>query len=353
MSGEAKTEQPTPRKLRKAREKGSVAKSKDFAMALSVSAVLVALWMAGSLFWQFMIEMVHMPLKYLQTPFRQALAPALGEAAVSIAVISIPIIALVMILDVLAHVLQFGFIFAVKQITPDIKRIDPANQIKSMFSLSKLTELVKSVVKMALLATVCYLIIKAAVPALSVLPFWGVEGALELFFATMKRIVAAVIIIFLVVAIVDILIQRQLFIRQNKMSKTEVKREHKDQEGDPEITGQRKQFHRDIVQGSMWEGIKKADIVVTNPTHIAVALYHHREKTGVPMVVAKGKRMVAKRIIKIAIRADVPIMRNVPLAHDLYNKVEINGYIPNELFRPVAEVLRWVKQKKGKHKKPY
>jgi type III secretion protein U len=149
-----------------------------------------------------------------------------------------------------------------------------------------------------------------------------------------------------VFAAFDLFMQKFLFKRQNRMSKDEVKKEFKNREGDPFIKGKRKSLHKEFALTSSKSKIQKSNVVVTNPTHLAVALFYHKKEVDLPVVTAKGKGIAAKHIVKIAKEAGVPVVQNKPLARKLFNMVPIEEYIPRQLIFPVAQVLRWVKDKR-------
>lgn len=160
--------------------------------------------------------------------------------------------------------------------------------------------------------------------------------------ALVTEIMAYTAVAYIIVGAFDFAFQRFNHTKQLMMTKDEVKREHKDSEGNPEIKGKRKQLHQEMMQSGIAENTRKSSVVVTNPTHVAVALYYQKDETPLPMVMAKGEDLLAKRIMRIAEEEGIPIMRNVPLARALNERVEVEQYVPSDLLEPVAEVLRWV-----------
>ena len=156
-----------------------------------------------------------------------------------------------------------------------------------------------------------------------------------------------ILTVYSIIAFVDYMFQKRQYIKQLKMTKDEVKREYKEMEGDPEIKGKRKQLHQEMVMNDTVQNTKKSSVLVTNPTHYAVALYYDSDSTKLPIVMAKGQDFMAMQMIKAAQEADIPIMRNVALAQELYREAPLKQYIPKDLLKPVAEILIAIQQLKG------
>jgi type III secretion protein U len=227
-----------------------------------------------------------------------------------------------------------------------MSRIHPVEGFKKLFSLNKLVDLIKSLLKVAAMTAAIYVIVKKCLGQMVFIPFWGIDAATGMLGSMLKQAVIATIIIFIVFAAFDLFMQKFLFKRQNRMTKYEVKKEYKNREGDPFIKGKRKALHKEFVLTSAKKNIRKSNVVVTNPTHLAVALFYNKKEVDLPVVTAKGKGGAAKYIVKEAKKAGVPVVQNKPLARKLFNKVPIEEYIPGELLFPVAEVLRWVRDKR-------
>jgi type III secretion protein U len=348
MSGgsEEKTEQPTKKKLRDLRKKGQIAKSKDLVIAFNMIAAFLYVWLGWDIIKNKIHEMMTLPSKYYEVPFDEALRHVVaGVFSKAIAVI-FPLVALVVVLVVLAHFLQFGAMFSIHPIIPNMSRIHPVEGFKKLFSLNKLVDLMKSLFKVAAMMAAIYIIVKKGLGQMVFIPFWGIDAATGMLGSMLKQTIIATIIIFIVFAAFDLFIQKFLFKRQNRMSKYEVKKEFKNREGDPFIKGKRKALHKEFALTSSKKNIQRSNVVVTNPTHLAVALFYDKKEVELPVVTAKGKGDAAKYIVKEAKKAGVPVVQNKPLARKLFHKVPIEEYIPGELLFPVAEVLRWVRDKR-------
>jgi type III secretion protein U len=345
-SSEEKTEQPTQKKLRDLRKKGQIAKSKDVAVAFNMIAAFLYIWLGWDIIKKKIHEMMTLPTQYYDVPFKEAFPHVVAGVFLKAIGVLAPLIVLVVVLVVLAFFLQFGVNFSIHPIIPNMSRIHPVEGFKKLFSLSKLIDLIKSLSKVAAMAAAIYVIVKNCLGQMVFIPFWGIDAATGMLGSMLKQAVIATIIIFIVFAAFDLFIQKFLFKRQNRMTKYEVKKEYKNREGDPFIKGKRKALHKEFALTSGKSNIKKSNVVVTNPTHLAVAIFYDKKEVDLPVVMAKGKGVAAKYIVKNAKAAGVPVVQNKPLARKLFAKVAIEEHIPRELLFPVAEILRWVKDKR-------
>ncbi len=338
-----KTEQPTPKRLRDARKKGQVAKSKEVVSTFVFAGVLATVWLPAKFYFEQIKAMFFLPIRFFDAPFEDALQSVLQGTLKTFLLVSLPIVLAGMIFAVVSHFFQFGILLSAKPVTPDLKKINPGEGIKKIFSMNNLVECLKSVIKIVVLGYLMYVLIKDSIDPLVKIPYMGIAGMLEIGAALLLRLVGVTLTTFIVIACFDFAYQRWQHTNKLKMTKDEVKREYKESEGDPQIKGQRKQLHQEIIMLDMMENVRKSSVVVTNPTRIAIALRYEKGKTPLPVVAAKGENLLAKRIIQVAQEAGVPIMQNVPLARDLLEQGKLNEYIPAELIEPVAEVLRWAR----------
>ncbi|WP_281645576.1 type III secretion system export apparatus subunit SctU [Parendozoicomonas sp. Alg238-R29] len=343
MSGE-KTEAPTPKKLRDARKKGQVAKSKEISSTAGIIAVVVIIWALSDWYVQMFQELLLYPAQFYEMEFRVALkSVALGLLSKAILMIA-PLVIASAFAAVAGNVVQFGMLLAFEPIKPDIKKINPIQGAKKIFSIKNVVELVKSIIKILFLSLVIYYVIRGSLNELMNLPFCGTNCILPVLGSLMKKLMLFAIIAFMVIALFDFMFEKYQFTKEQKMTKDEVKREYKEMEGNPEIKGKRKELHRELLNSE--DNVAQSDVVIKNPTHIAVGLHYNKAKTPLPMVTCLGKRNQAQFIIKVAERNNIPVMENVPLAHALFSQTEVFDYIPSELITPVAEVFRWVQQMK-------
>ena len=341
MSGE-KTEQPTNKRLRDARKKGQVAFSKEVSSTALLIGLFVWFYYAADWISDQFISMIVLPAEYHPVPFDEALPCVLVGVATKIIVLSLPPLGIVLVLGIAANFLQVGAVFSFESITPKLSKLNPAEKLKQIFSLKNFVEFAKSVFKVGFLGALIYYLIRGAVPALVQVPYTGLNGVLHLLDYLMYRLAMVTGFAYITIAVADLFFQRKQHTKQLMMSKQEVKQEHKENEGDPQIKGKRRQLHRELANDEVVKRVKKSSVLVTNPTHYAIALYYKKGVTQLPMLLAKSKGPLALRMIAIAREEDIPIMRNIPLAHALYDIVDVDQFIPRELIDPVAEVLRIV-----------
>ncbi|MEM0925161.1 MAG: type III secretion system export apparatus subunit SctU [Planctomycetota bacterium] len=343
MSGE-KTEQPTPKKLRDARNKGQVAQSKD----VSSTAMLIILFAYFAIAWNWMFQrsmrLMTAPALFYQLPFDEALPQMLGMFVTELLWICGPFLALVIVFGIAVNYLQIGPLFVFEPLKPELKKINPLDKAKQMFSMKNLIEFIKSVIKVVFLGVLIYLLLRDALPSLMLVPHSGLEGAIQMLGELMFLLALFTVFAYVVIAGADFGFQKWQHTKQLKMSKDEVKREYKEMEGDPTIKGKRKQLHQEMAMSESVERVKKSSVLITNPTHRAIAIYYKEGETKLPTILAKAEGAVAQRMIKMAKQEGIPIMRNIPLATDLFFNGDVEQYIPIELIEPVAEVLRWVRQ---------
>jgi type III secretion protein U len=344
-SSQAKTEPPTQKRLRDLRRKGQVAKSPDVSATVAIIVGVCFFVFAGN----FIMDRIERVLdtaasadfRALMDP--QALSQWTAQMLLEVVWITLPIIVVLVVVAAVTSFIQVGPVFASEQVTPKLERIDPIAGIKRLFSIRTFVELCKLFVKAALLTAVIWLTARHALPALLQSHWLRVEGLLPLALRLLKTLCWFAIAAFIAVAAFDLWFQKWEFLRRNRMSIEEVRREHKEVEGDPLMRHRRKQLHREAVEVSMLGNVRRANVVVVNPTHIAVALFYEAGETDLPLVVAKGEGELARAIRKIAEEEGIPIMHDVDLARRLRSDAPVDQYIPEELIEPVAAVLRWAR----------
>jgi type III secretion protein U len=339
MSGD-KTERPTPKRLRDARKKGEVASSKEVVSSALILAFLgLLLGTSGSLIAQFQTIML-MPAGALTEPFDTAVGKLFDGYLHAVLVLLAPFLLISIVVPIVGFTFQFGLLLSAESVKPSLKKLNPASYVKRTFGLQNLVEFLKSIIKIVMLGLIVYFVITGGMQAMVTAPTCGVLCLSEVLGALLQQLTVWMVGPLIVVAAADFAYQKWSFTNKNKMSKDEVKREYKESEGDPIIKGQRKQLHQQMIMESQVDRSRKATVLVTNPTHIAVAVYYRQGETPLPVVTAMGTDLVAKRMIEAASAAGVPVMQNVPLAHALLESASLDEYIPSELIEPFAEVLR-------------
>ncbi len=345
-----KTEKATPKKLRDARKKGQVAKSKDFPSAFTfIASVAGILASTGYLYEKLAGFMILMFREVRFDPELQNRAPSiLAQSIDVINTASLPIMLLVCIIGVLINFLMVGPLFSMEAIKPDLKKLNPITNLKNMFKIKTLVELIKSIAKIAGAVFLIYLVMKNSIYEIISAAAIPVLGSALIFNDFLLKVVIRVGLFFIVVGLFDLVFQIKNFAKEMKMEKFEVKQEYKDTEGDPHIKNKRRQRAQEIAYQEGPGATKKARTVITNPEHIAVALEYDPSQHPAPKILTMGLGPIAEEIIKIALDNNIPIMRNISLAHILYTKCEIGHFVPEETYEAISEILKWLEQLEAK-----
>ena len=344
---EGRTEEPTEHKIRKAREEGKVAKSTELTSTLVLLfGILVVAVSARS----FLATVVSMVRHFLTISTQTDIA---RDSTVTPVLLSYllrllwPVLLSTFVAAVLGNVLQVGFLFTLKPLTPDFQRVIPKfGQFfkRSMFSSQAAFNLAKSIVKVAIIALIAFLNVRAQMEDIVGLLHTPFMESFSLITATALRIIIESALLMLVLSIVDYMFQKRQHLESLKMSKQELKEERKQYEGDPLVRSRLRERMREILTRNMLQAVPKADVVITNPTHYAVALEYERFSMVSPRVVAKGADRVAVRIREIAGENGVEIVENRPLARELFDNVEIGDFIPERYWDVVAAILAQVEK---------
>lgn len=338
-SGE-KTEDATPKRKSEARKKGQVAKSQDLPQIITLLMGIVVINISSSFFYETMTAEFNKSLSsiHITKLSMELLQEKMLQGLYMFFMIITPILSVIVIGGVLSNYLQVGFLFTWDPIKFDPQKLDPIKGIKNMFSMKKLMELVKNLLKMAIISFYTYFVVRDNVKAYMEIQYKTTMEAIQFISRTTYEMIIKISIGLLVIAIIDYIYQKIEYEKSLKMTKQEVKEEYKQTEGDPQIKNRIKQMQRELLKKKMIENIPKATVVITNPTHISIALKYERGM-GAPEVVGKGIDYMALRIREIAKDYNIPTMENVPLARAMYPSVEIGDEIPEEFYKAVAEIL--------------
>ncbi|MEM9045808.1 MAG: type III secretion system export apparatus subunit SctU [Pseudomonadota bacterium] len=337
-----KTEPPTPKKLRDARKKGQVAKSKEIASAALLTVVFVMLYTLMPSFVSQIRDMILAPVQFYEGEFFTS-ADALLDTIINASVaIFGPVVIVVAAVGVVANLAQVGLLFSAESLKPKLSNLSPMSGFKKIFAMKNLFEFLKSVFKIGFLSLLMWLVISGALPELVKIPACGIGCIPPVLAKVFLDVMVYTIAAFCIVAAADYVFEKWKFMKDQKMSKEEIKKEFKESEGDPHIKGKRKQFAQELIQSNEDAGVRKSKVVVTNPIHLAIAIDYRQGETPLPIIRAMGQNIRAKRIVQIAEEEGIPIMQNVPLAHGLFEAGKVNTYIPVDLMEEVAEVLKAV-----------
>lgn len=349
FSGE-KTEKATPKKRQESRKKGQVAKSQDVNTAVVLLAVFMFLLFAGeylkdSIFYLFRHSFQeYMSLELTESNVQMMVLEILGELVLILA----PIMAIAMVAGVAANYAQFGFLFSAEAIQPKLEKLDPIKGAKNIFSMRAIVELLKSILKISFVGGVTFVLLWNRKEEILILTQKSVGASLKTIASLTVQMGLSASAALLFLAILDYLYQKYDFEKKIRMSKQDIKDEYKNIEGNPEIKGKIKQKQREMAMRRMMQDVPTADVVITNPTHYAIALKYEEGKLDAPYVVAKGVDSMAQKIKLIAKEHDVIMVENRPLARALYSQAEIGDAIPEEFFKAVAEILAFVYKTKQK-----
>ena len=341
-SGE-KTEMPTPKKLRDGRKKGQVCTSKDVVSTALLVVLLAVTGVMGVILTDDLSEL----LAFIGSRTGNA-ESGTGEAGWLTTVLvfkhTFIIVLTAFVIAIAANLCQIGFLFTFEPLNPDLKKVNPAEGFKKIFCKKNFFEFLKNCVKVTFLGYLIYKIVVASVPSLLQICYGTVDDIFPVLRVMLKNLAVYTAFGYIVIAVVDRLVQQRLFTKQMMMTKDEVKREYKEMEGSQEIKQAQRDFRNEILNGpDPLQATKMASVVVTNPTHFAVGIRFDPEEAPLPRVVSSGMDRLAKLIRDTALREGIPLVENVPLARALYAQVKVDEFIPVELAEPVAEVLKWVK----------
>jgi flagellar biosynthetic protein FlhB len=339
-SGGDKTEEATPKRRQEARKKGQVAKSQDLGQIATLLVGILVLRFSNSFFLVNINNYVAKQLSNLtfKELTQEKILEIMAEFTELFFITVFPILMSVLIIGLVINYIQVGFIFTTETLKLDLNKINPLNGLKQLFSMKKLVELTKTIIKLILIGFYAYYEIKNKLNESLNTPFFSIENDFILMLNLCFSVVIKITVALLIVAMIDYMYQKWEFEKSLKMTKQEVKDEFKQTEGDPQIKSKLRQMQKDLLNKKMIEKVPEATVIITNPTHISIALKYERGM-GAPEVVAKGIDFMALRIREIAKEHNVPLIENKPLARAMYPIVEVNQEIPEEYYQAVAEIL--------------
>ncbi|MEX3956730.1 EscU/YscU/HrcU family type III secretion system export apparatus switch protein [Trinickia sp. EG282A] len=337
-----KTEKPTPQKLRDARKKGQVAKSVEITSGVQLASLLGYFIVEGRHLLQAFEALTVLSIEVSNDDFVSAAGRLMGATAELVLRFTVGIAALLVVVTVAAVVAQTGPLLAHAAMKPSLDKVNPLANLKQMFSMRSLFELGKSMSKVGLLSLIFFYLIRQYGPSLQFLPLCSVSCGLRLSIELLYWMWCALLGFYVLFGIADYAFQRYSTMKQLMMSLEDVKQEYKNSEGNPEIKHKRKEVHREVQSGSLAANVGKSNVVVRNPTHIAVCLFYRPPATPLPQVLEIGRGARAQHIVDLADKAGVTVVENIRVARSLAAQTEAGGYIPSSLFEPVAQILRLV-----------
>lgn len=343
-----KTEQPTAKKLADARQKGNVAQSREIPSVLILSGGVGVLFFAGSWMFNHLGGMMRTMYERAGTA---AMAPEnvhqlFWNLFVELLLVLTPLLLVVMAAGIVGNVAQFGFLFTGEKLTPNLAKMNPISGLKRLLSLRSLVELVKSVVKIFIIGGVAYAVVQRYLDRIPDLMQFAIGDIVAFIGDVSFQMGLYTCMVLLLMAALDFSYVKWQHHQDLKMTKQEVRDEHKQREGDPAVKARIRSVQRDMARRRMMEAVPAATVVITNPTHLAIALKYENGMPA-PTVVAKGAGFIAEKIKTIASENQVPVVENKPLARAMFQSTDIGDFIPADLYRAVAEILAYVYRLKG------
>ncbi len=346
-----KTERATPKKRQDARKKGQVLKSQDVTAAALLLIMFIFLFVFAPSMFKGLIGFLNQAFQrnlLINTMTADVAMEMYFESLKEMAKLVLPIMLVAMVAGIGANYFQFGLLFTTETLKLDLKKMDPIKGVKKIISVRAIINLIKSLLKVSFLGAVTTVVIWMNLDKVLSLAFkspWETLGTVA-YLTGIMGLAAALVLVF--IALLDYLYEKFEYEKQLKMSKQDIKDEYKNSEGDPLIKSKIKQRQREMAMRRMMQEIPSADVVITNPTHYAIALKYDEDSMDAPRVIAKGTDFVAQKMKIIAKEHDVIMVENRPLARAMYDQVEIGDAVPEEFFKAVAEILAYVYRIKRK-----
>jgi flagellar biosynthetic protein FlhB len=337
-----RTEQATPRRRQKARERGQVLRSRDLISALTVFAVVFLLawqpqiWIG---FWRNYFS--HVLLDSIQVDWGQN-SPAIAWTTLAVAKTLWPVFAVAFTVAISSTLAQGGLVLAPEALSPNLERFNPARNIQQMFSLAGISRILRSLIPTTIILALAFRLILQFAPTILHSARLHSRASLALLGSLCFSVAWQSCLVLLAWSGIDYLLQRQSFEKSLRMTKQEVKGEARDNDGNPQVKGRIRRLRREMLRRSLRKDIKRATAVITNPTHYAVAIEYRPSTMVAPVVVAKGRNLLAQRIKELARWHEVPIVENPPLAQALYKAADVGQMIPPKLYAAVAEILAFL-----------
>jgi len=339
-----RTEKPTSRRLQKAREKGQVARSREIpSAAVLLGGLIVISYLGPALMNGLTRELLDVLKMRIPPDITGVFVTSLMHTAVlHVGLVTGTILLAVLVFAIAANAGQSGLVFSWEPLGFHMEKLSPAKGLSRLFSKNGLVELIKSVVMLVVLAYISYKVVVEYLPLYPRLVLMDVKQLIYWTSLISYQVFLRAAIFLFILSLADYAFQKYRFLEGLKMTKQEVKDEHRDTEGDPLIRGRIRRIQRELARKRMMSEVPKADVVITNPTHYAVAIAYKMESMDAPQVVAKGVGFLAVRIKELAQKHRIPIVENKPLAQTLYKTVDLGRYIPSHLYRAVAEILAYI-----------
>ncbi|MCL1077856.1 EscU/YscU/HrcU family type III secretion system export apparatus switch protein [Parashewanella spongiae] len=340
--GGEKTEKPTQKKIKDARNKGQVIQSTEIVTGLEMAAILAFFLAFGHPFLQASMHFIDVSIASINLDFKVATDLVYGEFMVLFGKYIGGLGLVLVIVIILGHVFQTGPVWASEAVEFKFDKLNIVNNAKQLFSMKSIFELLKNIFKVFVLSIVFYYILHKYANSFQYLPICNEECGLKVMMTLILWLWGCFVACYLLFGAADYAFQRYTTMEELKMTKEETKQEQKDTEGNPEIKQKRRETQREVASGSLASNVKKSSAVVRNPNHLAVCILYDAEEAPIPKVLEKAEDHMALHIVSLAEKNEIPVVENIGLARSLYAQVEAGDFVPESLFEPVAELLRFV-----------
>ncbi|NRD73634.1 EscU/YscU/HrcU family type III secretion system export apparatus switch protein [Shewanella sp. VB17] len=337
-----KTEKPTEKRLKEARNRGQVIKSAEIVTGLQMAIILGYFLFEGQALMHSVMYLINVSIQSINLPLERAADQIIGTFAM-VAFRFLGGLTVVLVLTIIVgNVVQTGPVWASEALMPSMKKLNVVDNAKQLISWKSVFELAKNLLKVIVLSLVFYYLLRRYVTSFQYLPLCGEGCGLGVISTLITWLWACFLGCYVIFGIADYAFQRYNLMKELKMSKDDTKQEYKDSEGNPEVKQKRRETQREVASGSLAANVRKSTVVIRNPTHLAICLYYQAGETPLPRLLEKAEDHMALHIVDLAEKAGVPIVENIPLARAMYAQVGSGESIPESLFEPVAELLRMV-----------
>lgn len=337
-----KTEKPTDKRLKEARNRGQVIKSAEIVTGLQMAIILGYFLFEGQAFMQSLMYLINLTISVVNLPLQTA-ADQIIATFVMIVLRFLGGLTLVLLFTIMiGNIVQTGPVWASEALMPSMNKLNVINNAKQLISWKSLFELGKNLVKVIVLSLVFYYLLHRYVNSFQYLPLCSEACGLSVISTLITWLWGCFLGCYVIFGVADYAFQRYSLMKELKMSKEDTKQEYKDSEGNPEVKQKRRETQREVASGSLANNVRKSTVVVRNPTHLAICLYYQAGETPLPQLLEKAEDHMALHVVALAEKAGVPVVENIPLARAIYSQVEAGEAIPESLFEPVAELLRIV-----------
>lgn len=347
-----KTEDATPQRREEFRKQGQVAQTRELSSALALFGLSLVIYFMGRLFVEQFFEIYNdLYTRHILSVLKSGeVVPSLVYAFKKIFLLTLPVYVILFAFGLSSTVIQIGFLFTNETLKLNVNKINPIEGLKRMFSLKAVVEGIKAVFKFSLVGMVIYFVLKSEFKVIPKLIFSDTQVIFYYFGSLALKSMLSIGSVMLFLAGIDYLFQRFDMEKQMRMTKQEIKEEVKSREGDPLIKARIRKIQKEMANKRMMSDVPKADVIITNPTHLAIAIKYDPTQFAAPVILAKGADQMAKKIRELALEHEIPVVENKPLARTIYKTLEVGQTIPRELFEAVAEVLAYVFKLRKKRK---